>query len=246
VQRAMLTWAFKRFGARYPRLVIALQFQVAHLVVAGGVFLLDLYVQLTSAQFWRILAVSEAAVLIENALAIGIVWRLFAPADPWLRGERDARSALKAWRALAGAPLAFVRWGRAVPFVVNVVPISVFLTYELDATFWPSFFILAAGVSVVLLYGVFLRFFGLELILRPVVEMVAEDLPDGAQLGDVSLPLKWKLLIALPAINIISGVAVVGFATPDNQGLHQLGLGVLVTIVVAFTISLELSILLLR
>jgi class 3 adenylate cyclase len=243
----MLTWAFRRFGARYPRLIIALQFQVAHLVVAGGVFLLDLYVDLTSGQLWRIFAVAEVAVLVENALAIAVVWRLLSPADPWLRGEdRSARSALKAWRALAGMPLAFVRWGRAVPFVLNVAPISAFLTVELDAPFWPSFFILAAGVSVVLLYGVFLRFFGLELVLRPVLEEVSRDLPDGPGVASVSVPLKWKLLIALPAINIVSGVTVVGFAAPPDSGLDQLGFGVLVTIGVAFTISLELSVLLLR
>ena len=47
--------------------------------------------------------------------------------------------------------------GRAAPFLFNVVPISAFLTIELDVPFLPSFFILAAGVSVVLLYGVFLR-----------------------------------------------------------------------------------------
>jgi class 3 adenylate cyclase len=246
VQRAVLTWALKRFGPRYPRLIIALQFQVAYLVVAGGVWLLDLYVQLSTAQFWRIFAVAELAVLVENTLAIGVVWRLLEPADPWLRGQRDARTALRAWRALAGTPLAFVRWGRAVPFLFNVVPISVFLTVELHAAFRPSFFILAAGVSVVLLYGVFLRFFGLELVLRPVLEEVSCDLPDGPGVASVSVPLKWKLLVALPAINIVSGVTVVGFASPDNAGLDQLGFGVLVTIGVAFTISLELSLLLLR
>src|SRR4051794_37202248 len=111
VQRATLTWAFRRFGPRYPRLVIALLFQVAHLVVAGGVWLLDLYVDLDRGQFWLILVVAEAAVLVENALAIGVVWRLMAPADPWLAGDRSPRAALKAWRALAGVPLAFVRWG---------------------------------------------------------------------------------------------------------------------------------------
>src|ERR1700759_3947157 len=208
----MLTWAFRRFGPRYPRLAIALWFQVAHLIVAGGVLLLELYVNLSATQFWTIFAVAELAVLVENAAAIGIVWRLLAPADPWLRGERTDRTALKAWRALAGAPLAFVRWGRAVPFLVNVIPISVFLTYELDAPLWPSFFPLAAGVAVVLLYGVFLRFFGLELVLRPVLEEVSRALPDGPGIASVSVPLKWKLLIALPAINILSGVAVVGFA----------------------------------
>jgi class 3 adenylate cyclase len=246
VQRDLLTWAFRRFGPRYPRLVTALQFQVSHLVVAGGVWLLDLYVQLDPGQFWRIFAVSQVAVFIENTMALGVVFRLLRPADPWLHGDRSPESATAAWCTLAGLPLKFIRWGRFFPFALNVVPIAAYLTWELGVNVVPNFLILCAGCSVVLLYGVFLRFFGLELILRPVVEMVAEDLPDGAQLGHVSLPLKWKLLIALPAINIISGVAVVGFATPDNQGLHQLGLGVLVTIVVAFTISLELSILLLR
>jgi adenylate cyclase len=246
VQRDLLTWAFRRFGPRYPRLVATLQFQVAHLVVAGGVWLLDLYVQLDSTQFWRIFAVSQVAVLLENILALSVVFRLLRPADPWLHGDHSPEASTTAWCALAGLPLKFIRWGRFFPFVLNVVPIAAYLTWELGADVVPNFLILCAGCSVVLLYGVFLRFFGLELILRPVVELAAEDLPDGAQLGQVSLPLKWKLLISLPAINIVSGVAVVGFATPDDQGLQQLGLGVLVTIAVAFTISLELSILLLR
>ncbi|HMJ36750.1 MAG TPA: adenylate/guanylate cyclase domain-containing protein [Baekduia sp.] len=246
MQRTLLNWAFRRFGPRYPRVAIALLFQVAFLVVAGGVWLLDLYVDLSRAQLWRILAVAEVAVLVENALAIGVVWRMLRPADAWLKGDRSAHAAAEAWRALAGMPLAFVRWGRAVPFVLNVVPIAAFLTVELDAPFWPSFFILAAGCSVVLLYSVFLRFFGLELVLRPVLEEVSCDLPDGPGVARISVPLKWKLLIALPAINIVSGVTVVGFASPQDAGLGQLGFGVLVTIGVAFTVSLELSLLLLR
>jgi class 3 adenylate cyclase len=246
VRRSLLNRAFRRFGARYPRVIIALLFQVAHLVVAGGALLLDLYVNLSAAQFWRILAVAEAAVLIENTLAIGVVWRMLRPADPWLNGDRSPAAADQAWRTLAGVPLAFVRWGRAVPFLLDVVPIAAFLTIELHVPFWPSFFILAAGCAVVVLYGVFLRFFGLELALRPVLEEVSADLPRGPGVARVSLPLKWKLLVALPAINIVSGVTVVGLASPKDAGLDQLGLGVLVAIGVAFTISLELSLLLLR
>lgn len=246
VQRDALIWAFDRFGARYPRLVAALQFQVAHLVAAGGVWLLDLYVEMDRAQFWRIFLVTQVAVLIENTMALAVVFGLLRPADAWLRGDRSPVAATRAWRALVGLPLRFIRWGRFAPIALNVVPIAAYLTWELGSDVWPNFLILCAGCAVVLLYGLFLRFFGLELILRPVVERVSRDLPDGAELGQVSLPLKWKLLLALPAINIVSGVAVVGFATPDDQGLHQLGLGVLVTIAVAFTISLELSILLLR
>jgi class 3 adenylate cyclase len=245
VQRSLLSWAFRRFGPRYPRLVIALQFQVAHLVVAGGVWLLDLYVDLSSSQFWRIFAVAQAAVLLENTLALLVVFRLLRPADRWLRGDRSEEAAMTAWHTLAGLPLAFMRWGRAFPFLLNVVPIAAFLTYELHTNVVPGFFILAAGSSVVLLYAVFLRFFGTELVLRPVLAEVSCDLPDGASLSRISVPLKWKLLLALPAINIVSGVTVVGVASPHGAGLGQLGFGVLATIAVAFTISLELSLLLL-
>ncbi|HEU4974973.1 MAG TPA: adenylate/guanylate cyclase domain-containing protein [Baekduia sp.] len=246
MQAAPLTWAFDRLGARYPRWIIALQFQVAHLVVAGGVWLLDLYVPLDRPEFWRIFVVCQAAVLLENLLALAVVFRLLRPADRWLRGDRSTQAAADAWSVLAGMPLAFVRWGRALPFLFNVLPIAAYLTWELDATFPAGFLILAAGVSIVLLYGLFLRFFGLELVLRPVLEAVSADLPGGVPLRHVSVPLKWKLLVALPSINIISGVVVVGFASPDDAGLSQLGVGVLVTIGVAFTISLELSILLLH
>jgi adenylate cyclase len=246
VQRDLLTWAFRRFGPRYPRLVTALQFQVSHLVGAGGVFLLDLYVHLDRPQFWRIFVVVQLAVLVEDAVALLVVFRLLRPADRWLHGDRGPEAATQAWRTLAGLPVQFIRWGRAFPFLVNVLPVSIYLTYELHASVFPNLLILVAGSSVVLLYAVFLRFFGLELTLRPVIDAASCDLPDGAVLGRVSVPLKWKLLIALPSINIVSGVAVVGFAAPNDSGLDQLGAGVLVTIAVAATISLELSVLLLR
>src|SRR3954452_20519860 len=54
------------------------------------------------------------------------------------------------------------------------------------------------------------------------------------------------MLLGLPIINIVSGVVVVGLASPDHSGLDQLGVGVLFTLAVSFTLSLELSILLLR
>jgi adenylate cyclase len=246
VLRRTLDWAYRRLGARYPRVAVAIQFQVAHLTVAGGCGLLALYVDLSAAQLWRIFVVAQIAVVLENVGALTVLFRLMRPADAWLRGDRTPQTTLTAWHTLAGLPLAFFRWGRAVPVLVNVVPISVYLTIELHARAWPSFPILGAGVSVVLLYGTFLRFFALEFILRPVLAEVSCALPDGAQLGRAGVSLKYKLLLALPAITIISGVTVVGFAAPSTAGLHQLGLGVLITIGVAFTISLGLSLMLSR
>jgi class 3 adenylate cyclase len=85
-----------------------------------------------------------------------------------------------------------------------------------------------------------------ELILHPLVSDVADELPDGAELGKRTVPLKWRLLAALPAINIITGVTVAGLSAGGHSSLKDLGVNVLVAIAVAFTISFELSVLLSR
>jgi adenylate cyclase len=243
--RAVLEYLLHRLGARYPRAILAALFQLSFLVVLGGVWLLDLYVQLEPGRFWRILAVTEAAVAIEIAAALWLAFRLIRPADPWLRGERTPETALVAWRALAGLPLDLLRYARGLPLVLNIVPIAIYLTIELDGPFMPDLLVLMAAVGVVVAYSMFLRFFGTELALRPVLEQVSCDVPDGADLGRATVPLRWRLLVGLPVINVITGVAVVGLAT-DTPSLRTLGVGVLVALGVAFTISLELSLLLLR
>ena len=55
------------------------------------------------------------------------------------------------------------------------------------------------------------------------------------------LPLRWRLLAALPMINVITGLVVAAIAGADS-----LGVTVLVAIGVATTISLELTVLLSR
>jgi adenylate cyclase len=246
VLRGPLLWAYHRSGAGYPRLAIVMVLSISHLVAAGGTWLLDLYVDLSSGQFWRIFWVVQGLSLLEELVAYHVLSRMVRPADPWLEGQRDERTALAAWRALAGLPRDFFAFGRLVPAFCNIVPVAAYITIELGDGWWPGFPILLAGTAVVVLYGAFLRFFGLELLSRPVLEDVSCELDDAAELGRVSVPLKWRMLLALPIINIVSGVVVVGLASPDESGLDQLGLGVLVTLAVSFTLSLELSVLLLR
>jgi class 3 adenylate cyclase len=149
-----------------------------------------------------------------------------------------------AWRAIAGLQVDLLRFGRGLPLVFNVIPISIYVTLELDGTFL-SFLAIAAGATVVLAYSVFLRFFLTELSMRPVLADVSRDLPDRADLGSPSVALRWKLLVALPVINVVTGVVVAGLASGDPS-LRALGIGVLGAIGVAFTISFELSALLSR
>jgi adenylate cyclase len=243
--RALLRYLLNRLGARYPRVVLAALFQLSYLVVLGGVWLLDLYVRLEPGQFWRILGVTEAAVAVEIAAALWVAFRHVRPADHWLRGERTPETALAAWRALAGLPLDLIRYMRGLPVVLNIVPISIYLTIEIGGPFFPNVLVLMAGVVVVLAYAMFLRFFAVELALRPLLERISCDVPDATDLGRATVSLRWRLLVGLPVINVITGVAVVGLAT-DSPSLRRLGVGVLLALGVAFTISLELSVLLLR
>jgi adenylate cyclase len=243
--RRPLRYAYEKLGPRYTRWAVWVQFQFAHLVVLGGVGLLTLYVNISRGAFWRILIVSQALVLVENLISMKIANKLVRPADPWLRGERTPQTALAAWRALAGLPMDYIRHRRSLVVVSNVVPISVFITLELDQAFLPAFAIICVAATIVLLYGVLLRFFALELIVLPVLEETSCELSDEIDLGRITVPLKTRLLVALPAINVITGVVVAGLAAP-HHGLNSLGVGVVVAMAVALTISLELSLLLTR
>jgi class 3 adenylate cyclase len=240
-----LCMAFGKLGPRYPRTVLALQFQMAHVVTLGGLGLLKLYQPMSSTDFWRILFVTQVLVAIENVLALRLAFRLVGPADPWLAGRRNGETALAAWHALADLPVRFTQHRRWLAVFCNLVPISVYVTAELGKPWWTGFVILA-GAAVVLLYGLILRFFATELTMRPVLEEVSKDLPDGADLGDASVPLRWKLAAALPAINVVTGVTVAGLSNAGQATLTDLGLDVLVAVLVAFTISFELTQLLSR
>ncbi|MGZ6645274.1 MAG: HAMP domain-containing protein, partial [Solirubrobacteraceae bacterium] len=242
--RAPLQRLYERLGPRYPRVVLAFVFLLSCFVVGGGVLLLNLYVDISLSTFWRIFAVSAVLVAVEVGAALWLGYRLVRPADRWLGGERTPDTALAAWSALAGLPVDLLRFGRGIPVVLNTIPISIYVTLELHGTFL-SFLAITAGAMVVLAYGVFLRFFVTELAMRPVLADVSRGLPDGADLGKRSVALRGKLLVGLPVINVVTGVVVAGLSS-DDPSLRVLGVGVVVALVVAFTLSFELSALLAR
>ena len=235
-----------RFGPRYLRPAIIAVFGLSIVVAFAGVWLLTLYQEMNAAQFWTIAAVAEVLVVLEILIATPYALRLVRPADPWLQGNRSPRSAATAWRALVALPIELVSHRRPLAIVMNVVPISVFITAYLGLR-WYAAIVLLAGAGVVLLYGVFLRFFALELVLRPVLVAVSRDVPDGvAPDGTPAVPLRWRLMLALPAINVITGVTVAALSAGGHTSLRDLGVDVLVAVAVAFTLSLELTVLLSR
>jgi class 3 adenylate cyclase len=240
-----LGWLYRKLGSYYPKTLIFLQFQFSHVIVLGGIGLLSFYQPMSGANFWRLVVAAEALVLVENILAIKGVYRMLAPVRRWLKGERGHRETIDAWQTLVDMPAAFVRRRWVSPIFLTSLPWCAYAAFELDLPAY-SVLILFAGAMVTLAYGLVLRFFALELILRPPLEDVAGHLPDGVALPPAGIPLRWKLLATLPLINIITGVAVAGISTRGEAQLSDLGFDVLVAVGFAFTFSLELTILLSR
>lgn len=237
---------YRRLGPRYLRLAVGAVFPLSAIVAFAGLWLLTLYQPMSTKQFWTIVLVGEALVAVEIAIAAPYALRLARPAAAWLSGSRTRTAAQDAWRALAGLPIAFVSYRRPLAIALNIVPISVFIAAYLHLT-WYAVPILLAGASLVLVYGTFLRFFALEQAMRPVLADVSLSVPGSVASDDVpAITLRWRLLLALPLINVITGVVVAALSTRDGAYLSDLGIDVLVAVAVAFTLSLELTVLLSR
>ena len=243
--RAPLRFLYRVLRRHYLRVMLALQFQLTHLVALAGVGLATLYLNMSTGQLWAVIAFSQVCVLFENVTSLIVLNRLLRPVDEWLRGERDAGTARAAWRALVGLPVDFVRQRGAYTPLVTVIPISAFIWLDLGLPFY-SFPILAFGAAAVVLYGATLRYFAVELIARPVLEGLAPDLSDDVPPVLLGVSLRVKLLVAVPAINIVTGTLVATISSRGHGHLTDLGINLLIGLGVALAISAELTVALWR
>jgi class 3 adenylate cyclase len=236
---------FARLGPRYPRFVVLTLLALSYVVVGIGVAALLLYQDMTTGQFLRLLLVEYVLLSLENARLYRAGKRILSPASPWLEGDRTPEAAAAAWRALAHMPFEYTRRMKDVPLLVNAPLFCAYAIFDLGLPWW-SFFFLFAGAIVVLGFGLYLRFFTLEWALRPVLTAAAKELADDADLGRAGVTLRFRLLVGLPLLNVITGVVVAGLADNDGAELSALGLNVAVAVAVAFTISFDLTLLLTR
>src|SRR4051794_7511599 len=238
-------WSWRRFGARYFKLYAGFEVVSAFLIVVGTLGLLTLYEKVGFGEFWVIVLFSCACVGV--SLAVG-TWKFARKARPlidWASGPRSHDGAPEAWRTAISLPVEFVTHGAWLPVVLVAAPVSIFITLELDLPAY-SVLILFAAALVSVAYAAVLHFFGSELALRPVVHDIALQLPPEFAERGSGVPLRWKLLGALPLINVITGVVVSGLSQHQRGSLNDLGLDVVVAVFVAFTLSFELTLLLSR
>src|SRR3954470_7618589 len=234
--------AYKRLGKSYFLLYVAFEFVSAFVVCLATLGLFRLYTDPDASDFWAIVAFAEACVLLATAFMMWNAARRVRPIVAWMEGQGGA---MEAWRAAVEVPRDLTLKVGWQPLLLIGVPVAIFATIVADLAAYEAL-IIFAGAAVAIGYAAILHFFSYEQFLRPVVEEIVDELPPSFAGAPVGVPVRWKLLGALPRINVITGVVVSALSTNGDASLHDLGLDVVIAVLVAFTISLELTVLVTR
>jgi class 3 adenylate cyclase len=235
----------RTLSRRSPFGLVVAQFGVANVVAAGGLGLLPVYQRMSLGKFAILLAVSQAVVTVDNVISFGVLRRLWRPVREWTRGRHDDEATIAAWTVLVTLPVVHTRRMARYPILVALLPFCAFACWLLKLS-WYDLPVIGLGSGVVLACGAIVRFFGMELAVRPLLEEVSEALPPEYYPTDLpAIPIRLRLLAAAPIINVITAVVVAGLSN-RGQHLSDLGVAVLVAVGVSFTISLELVLLVAR
>src|SRR3954447_3251124 len=238
-------WLYQKLGWRYFWAYVVFDFASAFLTTLVTLGIFALYTDVSFEQFLRAFIVADVFVTIGLVFVLvrakGSIW----PVVQWVRAGKPANGAVDAWERAARLPRDFVLRDGWQVFLIVCVPIALYLRSDFGLP-WYSTLIIFAGTCVATAYAAILHFFSSELALRPILRDAAALLPPDFGGMRVGVPLRWKLLGALPLVNVITGVVVSGLSSNGHATLKDLGVDVLVAVAVAFTISLELTLLMSR
>jgi adenylate cyclase len=240
----LATRAYRRLGSRYPKGAIAARLLLLYVVFLGGAAIVPAYFEVSWEEFALLAGFIVVQQMLYNLLFARAFGRRLRPVVAWLEAGRPRDRALDAWRAAVSLPTEYLRllvryiapfWG-ALAF--TIVATAVLGLSVIDALA----LLLAAEICV--WYGVTLFYLTMELAMRPLAEDAASLVKDGVALSHSGVPLRWRLVTALPVINVITGLVIAGIADPGRQGIEDIDLMVLLALGFSFAASLWLTALL--
>jgi adenylate cyclase len=245
IPQRVFTWFYRRLGRRYPAVFMAVELQTAWFITIGLLALLNLYYDVPDNDLLLVLAITLGLTGLTVTVAFLRALGYLRPLAAWIESDRqDTDLAAQAWETAVGLPLEVVRRDMKLPVFWVAIPGSIAGVIVLGLGPFDFFPIFAAAL-VAIGYSGILHYFAIEAGMRPVVADINRVVPPRLSTGHKPIPLRWKLMVALPMINIITGL-VVSALSGGGGGGAQLGVDVLVATGVAATISLELSVLLAR
>jgi class 3 adenylate cyclase len=234
---------FERLGCRYWYFVALVQGSAGALVAS--------VTSLGLASFWRppahtlieitvlagvLAALSVMAVSLKPALMQGRFWDWRA--DP----DASPEETVELWNFVSTALIRNFRNHSFLVLLVAVVPGCAFAA-KVDHTGWQGFWAMIFACVIPGLYGLVISFSIGELLSRPLLEVIAERLPDDFELDDDGLPLAKRLMIALPTYTM-AAAALVAAIIGHGRGAGPLAWTIVVVMVVGVALSTELTVLL--
>ena len=238
---------YARLGHRY-RWVFGLCELVASVLVASvAVVLMLSYYRHTTAQFWLVYGVVNAAVLLGTGLAL---WRglgVLAPAMLWLRqppGTSTPAEAAAAWDAATNYPMRSFRANLLLVALLAAVPTVVFITAELGLA-WTAVPVLLVAAAAPIAYGTAVNYAIAELLIRPLVSHVAATLSEDFPFRANGLLLHRRLELLLPIFTTFAGL-VIAALMHDGGGTAALAESLAAAIVIGLVFSFGLTVLLSR
>lgn len=243
----LLLFLYRKLGRWYPYGVLWAQSVVAQVVAGAGLVVLQIYQEMSTRELLELVLVAELLMVLENILGFRMSKKILRPVWACFAGDDSPQGVARAWTALAELPSIYLRRWWTWPILANVTPFSIAATVLLGLQWWAFLFFFVGGL-VVFLYGGTLRFFSLEVAFQPVLEDLGSRLPGDHVIDRGGIPLRMRLLFGLPVLNIISGVVVAGLATGGEaqKTLSDLGVDIAIAVLVAGTVSFELTLLLAR
>jgi adenylate cyclase len=235
---------YGNLGPRYPPRLLAAALRIEYLVVALGATGLSLYVDMSLGQLLLLAGAAIAGQEFYAQLTLRYFSPRLEPVTSWIAGDRSEGSTMAAWQATASAPYQLLRlwWRGGYPFLAGLTW-CLFATWLLDLPAW-GILVLYLAAFVILAYGNGLAFLIFERALQPALDDIATHLSDEAEMDVTSLPLRRRLLSALPAVSAGVGVLVVGLVEGGHPGLAELFAAIAISLAVSLTLALVFTVLL--
>ena len=239
VQR-VFTWFYRRLGPAYPIAFITLELQSAFVIVLGTLGLYTLYYDVDGGEFFIVLGTALATSGFAVCMAIYRAVIYTRPLRAWINGRRGEEESARAWVAAVGLPAYLLRRDVLFPIFVVAMPTAI-VAVALYGLSWLAFFPFLAAGLVAIGYGGILHYLALEAGMRPVLVDINREVTPRRETGVDVVPLRFKLLTALPLISVIAGLVSSALSGDGGGGAANLGVDVAIAVGVAGTIALELS-----
>lgn len=236
-------WLYERLGRRYWLIFVAGQAGVSIFVVLVTVAVIATYYDASLGDFALIAGAGCALTVIAVLWATSRAMPAYNAVASWRSSpRRGPEQTVGAWEA--ATTLTFRQY-RSSSLVVNsmvVFPTCVLSVVVLDLRWW-QFFVMLLATLVPAVYATVLSFSAGEMLSRPLVADIAEELPDDFPFERHGLPVAKRIRLGLPTYTAATGV-LVATLVGSHDGARDLVMAVVVSLVVGLALSQELSVLL--